>query len=48
MEKSQGRGKVEEYLQNEDNMKKFTDGFDNLSLEYKLSNINQAKLLPDI
>lgn len=41
--KAKEEGKVEEYLQNEDNMKKFTDGFDNLSLEYKLSNINQAK-----
>lgn len=41
--KAKEEGKVEEYLQNEENKKKFTEGFENLSLEYKLSNINQAK-----
>ena len=33
----------EEFLSNENNIKKFTDSFKKLSLEYKLSNINQAK-----
>lgn len=41
--KAKEEGKVEEYLQNEDNKKKFTEEFDKLSLEYKLSNISQAK-----
>lgn len=36
-------GREEEYLSNEDNIKKFIDMFSGLSLEYKLSNINQAK-----
>ena len=34
---------VDEYISNESNWKRFTEQFDKLSLEYKLSNINQAK-----
>lgn len=41
--KAKEEDKVEEYIQNEDNKKKFTEDFDERSLEYKLSNINQAK-----
>lgn len=41
--KAREEGRVEEYLQNEENEKKFTESFGKLSLEYKLSNINQAK-----
>lgn len=34
---------LSKFLSNEENMKKFTDSFKRISLEYKLSNINQAK-----
>lgn len=36
-------GQEEIFISNKDNVKKFEDSFKNLSLEYKLSNINQAK-----
>lgn len=36
-------GHEEEYLNDDAVMKRYADGFKNLSLEYKLSNINQAK-----
>lgn len=36
-------GREEAYLSDKDNIKSFTDAFGKLSLEYKLSNINQAK-----
>lgn len=41
--KAKAEDKVEEYLQDENNNKKFIESFGALSLEYKLSNINQAK-----
>lgn len=37
------RGKEEQFFQNEDLKQKYREKFDNMSLEYKLSNINQAK-----
>lgn len=37
------KGVIEEFIQNEKNQKKFIEEFGNISLEYKLSNINQAK-----
>ena len=36
-------GKEDEYLGDDENKKKFAEEFKKLSLEYKLSNINQAK-----
>lgn len=36
-------GREDEYLSDDENKKVFTEEFKNLSLEYKLSNINQAK-----
>lgn len=41
--KAKENNTVEAFLKNEENQKKFTDEFGELSLEYKLSNINQAK-----
>jgi hypothetical protein len=37
------KGEEEKFLSNEKRIKEFEDEFDKLSLEYKLSNINQAK-----
>lgn len=41
--KAKEEGTVEEYVRDESNLKRFTEQFNKLSLEYKLSNINQAK-----
>lgn len=41
--KAKNAGQEMQFIMNEDNRKKFADAFKNLSLEYKLSNINQAK-----
>lgn len=41
--KAKAAGQEENYLGSEDVMKQFTESFKGLSLEYKLSNINQAK-----
>ena len=41
--KAKENGNVEEFLQDKDNQKRFTKKFGELSLEYKLSNISQAK-----
>ena len=41
--KAKEEGKVEEFLNNKTNINNFTNQFKELSLEYKLSNINQAK-----
>jgi hypothetical protein len=42
-EKAKEEGKKEEFVSDEKRIQEFTDSFDALSLEYKLSNINQAK-----
>ena len=41
--KANDAGQGEQFLSNESVMKEFTESFKELSLEYKLSNINQAK-----
>lgn len=41
--KALAEGREEEYLSDKKVIKEFTDSFSRLSLEYKLSNINQAK-----
>lgn len=42
-EDAKKRGKVDDFISNSDNRKKFSESFKKLSLEYKLSNLNQAK-----
>lgn len=42
-EEAKKSGKEEDFISNPDNRKKFTEDFKTLSLEYKLSNLNQAK-----
>ena len=42
-EEAKKSGKEDNFISNPDNRKKFTESFKKLSLEYKLSNLNQAK-----
>lgn len=42
-EKQNNEGKIEDFIYDNNKAKRFVDSFKELSLEYKLSNINQAK-----
>ena len=42
-EKANSDGRLEDFILDNERVKRFTDSFELLSLEYKLSNINQAK-----